>query len=255
MTRRTRRSRAQSPDRPSTSVTGLATYEICPKQYYYTNIVPLRPPFQRALDRGTNIHSILEDLLRGNSIPGVDQLETWARPYLSNFLISRFSLATPLYVEKPFRLELPGGSISGRIDSVFESRDGGGASWEIVDFKSGRVETREACLAKLQGKLYALAAQELWKVQRVTWSYFYLADGSIHSFDLDPVAAADAAARAGRAMEGIKAERWEPTPGCTCWVCRLSPQEIARGEAYWKRRRPRKSAKVTQPPLTIDTMG
>jgi hypothetical protein len=230
-------------------VTGLATYEICPKQYYYTQIVPLRPPFQRALDRGTSIHSILEDLLRGKSIPHVDQLEPWARPYLSNFLISRFSLATPLYIEKPFRMDVRGGSIRGRIDTVFENRDHGESSWEIVDFKSGRLETRDACLRKLQGKLYALAAQELWKVKRVTWSYFYLADGSIHSFQLDVGAAADAATRAGSALEGIKAGRWEPVPGCTCWVCRLSPGELARGEAYWRRRRARESPRDAQPPL------
>lgn len=233
-------------------MTGLVTYEICPRQYYYTQIVPLRPPFQRALDRGTSIHSILEDLLRGKPVPGADQLPVWARPYLQNFLMSRLSLSAPLYVEKAFELKLPEGSIRGRIDTVFEHTNAGSSGWEIVDFKSGRPEARDVSQAKLQGKLYALAAREIWKIPRVTWSYFYLADGSIHSFELDPAAAADATARAGRALEGIKAGQWEASAECTCWVCRLSPKEIARGEAYWKRHE-REAASTLALPLIADT--
>jgi hypothetical protein len=236
-------------------VTGLVTYEQCPKQYYYTQIVPLRPPFQQALDRGTSIHSILEDLLRGKAIPGADHLPAWTRPYLQNFLTSRFSVSAPLFVEKPFELKLPEGSIRGRIDTVFERHDAGGAAWEIVDFKSGRPERRDASQAKLQGKLYALAARELWRVPHVTWSYFYLADGSIHSFELDTSAAEDAAARAGRALAGIKAGQWAPSPGCSCWVCRLSPKEIARGEAYWSRRPQRERAGEVELPIIADALA
>src|SRR5947209_2676765 len=248
MKRRTRRATAGAGDPPQVSVTGLATYEICPKQYYYTQIVPLRPPYQLALDRGTNIHSILEDVLRGKSIPGLDQLDDWAKPYLANFLVSRFSLSTPLHIEKSFRLELPGGLIRGRIDTVYERNDGGAKSWEIVDFKSGRPERYDVCRAKLQGKLYALAARELWKVPSITWSYFYLADGSIHSFELDAGAAVDAAARVARALEGITAGRWEPSRGCSCWVCRKTPQELARAEDYWSRRRAHDLAGTVESP-------
>src|SRR5947209_8247199 len=110
-------------DKPRISVTALQTYEACPRQYYYTTIVRLPHPYQRALDEGTNIHRIVEDGLRGRGLPSPDEVQPWAREYLANFRNSRFFQQPPLYIEKSFALELPYGTVRGRIDTIYDHLD------------------------------------------------------------------------------------------------------------------------------------
>ncbi len=226
-------------DRLKVSVTALQTYEICPRMYYYTSIVRLPHPYQRALDEGTNIHKVIEDGLRGRGLPEVDTVDAWARQYLINFRDSRFISKSPLHIEKPFALELPSGTVRGRIDTIFEHVDGerGRQWWEIVDFKSGRPENRLDVERKLQLQLYALAVHRLFEQTDIEYTYFYLRDAACHTFEVRPELLESVERRVESIFEGIRARVWEPTPGCSCWVCRKPLREVRSYEAWWWRTR------------------
>ena len=224
------------------SVTALQTYEACPRQYYFTSIVRLPHPYQRALDEGTNIHKIVEDGLRGQGLPSVDAVQPWARQYLVNFRDSRFLQKPPLHIEKSFALELPSGIVRGRIDTIFEHRDEdtGRRWWEIVDFKSGRPERRADVESRLQLNLYALAVKRVFEQPDIEYTYFYLRDAACHTFPVQPDLFGQVEGRVERIFDGIKAEQWDPTPGCTCWVCRRPIAEVRSYEAWWWRKQAEK---------------
>lgn len=222
------------------SVTGLQSYEICPRLYYFTSIVRLPHPYQRALDQGTNIHKIVEDGLRGRGLPELDAVQPWARQYLTNFRDSRFLVQPPLHIEKSFTLELPYGTVRGRIDTIFEhlDEDTGRRWWEIVDFKSGRPERRADVESRLQLNLYALAVKRLFEQEDIEYTYFYLRDAACHTFPVQPELFRRVENRVAGLFEGISAGRWDATPGCDCWVCRKPTNEVRSYEAWWWRTHP-----------------
>jgi CRISPR/Cas system-associated exonuclease Cas4 (RecB family) len=229
-------------DKPKVSVTALQSYEACPRLYYYTSIVRLPHPYQRALDEGTNIHKIVEDGLRGRGLPSPGAVEPWARQYLANFQNSRFLEKPPLHIEKSFALELPYGTVRGRIDTIYEHVEEGTGRhwWEIVDFKSGRPESRDTVEARLQLNLYALAVNRLFAQEDIEYTYFYLRDAACHTFPVQPELFRRVETRVERIFAGIAAERWDPTPGCTCWVCRKPRSEVRSYEAWWWRKQAEK---------------
>jgi RecB family exonuclease len=229
--------------RPRVSVTALQTYESCPRQYYYTSIVRLPHPYQRALDEGTNIHKLIEDGLRGRGLPAEDAVDDWARQYLVNFRDSRFMAHPPIQIEKSFALELPAGTVRGRIDTIYDRADAatGRRWWEIVDFKSGRSESRAAVESRLQLAVYALAVNRLFGQDDIDYTYFYLRDAAIHTFSAQPALFESVEQRVDRIFGGIAAENWEPAAGCRCWVCRMPLREVRSYESWWWRRGPGKA--------------
>lgn len=244
------------------SVTALQTYELCPRQYYFTSIVRLPHPYQRALDEGTNIHKIVEDGLRGRGLPSPEEIEPWAREYLENFRASRFLQAPPVHIEKSFSLELPYGVVRGRIDTIFEHRDdhSGRQWWEIVDFKSGRPEGRSEVESRLQLNLYALAVHRLFGQHDIEYTYFYLRNAACHTFPVQPELYERVESRIERIFDGIGAARWDPPLGCNCWVCRKSRSELRSYEAWWWRKEAQKEKERQTPggdtpPATGETPG
>ncbi|GAC1633404.1 MAG: hypothetical protein NVS4B2_19130 [Chloroflexota bacterium] len=229
-------------DKPKVSATGLQAYETCPRLYYYTSIVRLPHPYQRALDQGTNIHRVVEDGLRGKGLPAEHEVDPWARQYLVNFRDSRFMSASPLHIEKSFALALPYGTVRGRIDTIYAHTDPatGRAWWEIVDFKSGHPENREDVEHKLQLTLYALAVHRLFDQSDIEYTYFYLRNAAAHTFPVAPDLFTQVEGRLERIFTGIAQERWDPGDKCACWVCRTPHARIQRYESWWWSTRGRK---------------
>ena len=59
------------------------------------------------------------------------------------FRAGRFGQTVPYAIEAPFTLLLPGRLIRGRIDAVYRLGDEGGCRFQVVDWKTSRVENAD----------------------------------------------------------------------------------------------------------------
>lgn len=215
------------------SVTGLVTYDTCPKRYYWTEVdrLPRRPgPGAR---RGTRLHRRIEMHNRG-MVP-FDDLDgdlydrapdegrrrgTGRESGWNAFLGSPYADRTPVYVEVPFDLRLDGDTrVRGRVDAVYPHGDNG---WEIVDFKSGRPPKDVPGDVQLQA--YAVAAREAAlgtsAPERLRVSFVYLGDGwKIIEQEVDDRWLERARNRILELVSHIGDKRFEATPSKACHSC------------------------------------
>jgi len=168
---------------PVLSYNAIRLYEICPLQYRFAHIDRLETVRIGGMQFGTNMHRIVELLLRKKQMgektdksdikrliqkywrdlptrpdsenvkfrtAGKEQLEQFVEKFLSDVRSDEI-----LGVEEPFSLSIAETRITGRFDLRI-SRDGGS---EIVDFKTGdpddyssQLQFYAACLNVLNGK-------------------------------------------------------------------------------------------------------
>jgi DNA helicase II / ATP-dependent DNA helicase PcrA len=213
----------------STSATGLVTYAICPKRYYWTTVDPLPRRASAAARRGVDVHRRIElhnvgvvpledfdaidyDLSAGGDEVGIGD------PF-TVFESSRYAARTPLLTEVPFELYRAGGTVRGRIDAVYDD-DG---KWEIVDFKSGR--NREDGVNLVQLQTYALAVSEIdfgvSPPQQLEASFVYLGgeEALVRSHGVDEPWMRKAAATVDGLLEAIGRSEWPTTPSAECRGC------------------------------------
>ena len=165
------------------SVTGLVTYAICPKRFFWTDVDPLPRRRSSAAAAGTELHRRIELHQRGQvpfeeisedlyDAPG----EAIGEGGFTAFLGSRFAETDADLVEAPFTLRLDNDfKVRGRVDAIYIAD----TSWEIVDFKSGRPKDDDARLVQLEA--YAIAAEEVDfgrpKPEAIDVTFAYLGGG------------------------------------------------------------------------------
>ena len=210
------------PAPPTTSVTGLVTYATCPKQFYWKEVDRLPRRANPASRRGVEVHRKIE-LHHLGAIPLTD-LETIEYDNVSeattgafqSFLNSRFASMDTKAVEVAFSLQLPEGTVRGRIDAVF-----GGESWEIVDYKSGRPSSNPARIVQLQA--YAVAADRGLlgpAPDGMTVTFAYLGGGLTEErHDVDEAWMREAEASIRDALTSIASEEFDPSPSNACRTC------------------------------------
>ena len=216
------------PEPPTTlGVTGLIDYGGCPKRFYWSSVRPL-PRFSGPHARiGTEIHRWIErrsagqaTLLELDEEPDLTSEELAGQPgkirqLRDAFLASRFANAVPLYAERPFLLSFGDVTVSGRIDAIYGVPDG---PWEVVDYKTGRRPADDE-LASAQLDVYALACIDVWgkRPDELTLTYLYLGSGEeVSRAAPDPARVRD---RVAAWLGGIRAARFDPTPGEQCRWC------------------------------------
>ncbi len=87
--------------------------------------------------------------------------------------------ALPAFLEQAFTLKTPsaapasgvGLTLSGRIDRIDRLRDG---TFEVIDYKTGRVPEEKSTEDNLQLSLYALACRDVLKIPATRFSLYYL---------------------------------------------------------------------------------
>ncbi len=218
------------------SYNSIRTYEICPKQYWYANVLRLETVRIGGMTFGSNMHRVVELILRRFSQNGrvlqkeVDEIfkDIWRddpyrspaenakyfqagqkqiNQFKSNF-VENLNPSDTLEVESVFNVEMQGVAITGRFDMVRQS----GGVHEIVDFKTGD----EGDYAN-QLTLYA-ACREIQvgdAVQRL--SIYYLKTGK--TVEVDPVAPDVWQTAVKRVRDGIKRRDFSATPGKHCGDC------------------------------------
>ncbi|MFE4874383.1 UvrD-helicase domain-containing protein [Streptomyces sp. NPDC056682] len=151
--------------------------------------MPRRP--QPAARRGTRFHAWVESrfeelplpMLGPDELPGADDSEADIADerdlaaLKEAFERSPYATRTPFRTEAPIQLALAGRVVRGRIDAVYKEGDGAFATYEIVDWKTGR----EATADPLQLAVYRVAwAEQLGiPLEAVEASFVYVRTGEM----------------------------------------------------------------------------
>jgi len=149
---------------------------------------PMPRPPQPAARRGTRFHAWVESrfealtlpLLEPDELPGTEAEiadERDLEALKDAFERTEYAHRTPHRVEAPFQITIAGRVVRGRIDAVYRDGDGEDATYEIVDWKTGRDHSGDP----LQLALYRLAWAEQQGVplESVTSAFVYVRSGEV----------------------------------------------------------------------------
>ncbi|MGW4755888.1 ATP-dependent helicase [Streptomyces chartreusis] len=149
---------------------------------------PMPRPPQPAARRGTRFHAWVEarfeeltlPMLEPDDLPGTEAEiadERDLEALKDAFERTEYAHRTPYRVEAPFQLAIAGRVVRGRIDAVYRTGDGEGATYEIVDWKTNRTRTADP----LQLALYRLAWAEQQGVplESVDAAFLYVRTGEV----------------------------------------------------------------------------
>ncbi|MER6524855.1 ATP-dependent DNA helicase [Streptomyces sp. NPDC001508] len=153
---------------------------------------PMPRPPQPAARRGTRFHAWVEaryealtlPMLEPEELPGTDAEiadERDLEALKEAFERTEYAHRTPYRVEVPVQLSLAGRLVRGRIDAVYKHGDGATATYEIVDWKTGRGHSADP----LQLAVYRIAWAEQQGVppESVTAAFLYVRSGEVERPD------------------------------------------------------------------------
>ncbi len=185
--------------------------------------MPRRP--QPAARRGTRFHAWVESrydelplpMLGPDELPGADDSEADIADerdlaaLKEAFERTPYAVRTPFRTEAPIQLTLAGRVIRGRIDAVYKEGDGTLATYEIVDWKTGRQATADP----LQLAVYRVAWAEQLGVplESVTAAFVYVRTGETVRPARLPGRAELEAILLGHSPQGGPADRPPPPAG------------------------------------------
>ncbi|MFJ3776392.1 UvrD-helicase domain-containing protein [Streptomyces sp. NPDC090075] len=143
---------------------------------------------QPAARRGTRFHAWVEarfeeltlPMLDPDELPGSDAEiadERDLEALKEAFERTEYAHRTPYRVEAPFQLSLAGRVVRGRIDAVYRTGEGDGATYEIVDWKTSR--TRPADPLQLAIYRIGWAEQQGVPPESVTAAFVHVRTGEI----------------------------------------------------------------------------
>ncbi|MFE9255517.1 ATP-dependent helicase [Streptomyces sp. NPDC006879] len=167
--RRTRASVREVELPASLSASDLLRIAADPQAYAREIARPMPRQPQPAARRGTRFHAWVESRFQEVPLPWLDPEELpGAEAEIADeqdlhalkeaFERTPYATRTPYRLETPVQLTLAGRVIRGRIDAVYREGEGAQATYEVVDWKTGRASTADP----LQLAIYRLAwAEEL----------------------------------------------------------------------------------------------
>ena len=150
----------------------------------------IRRPMPRGQDqysrRGTAFHLWVErqftdaaTLFGDEYLDYLDPLEDDSKleDLKTAWLKSNFANRTPVQVEVPFETTIAGVLIRGRIDAIYNDQNGGGDSFQVVDWKTGSKRLGES--ARVQLAMYRLAWAKLagCDISKVSAAFHYVPTG------------------------------------------------------------------------------
>ncbi len=182
----------------SLSYTSINLYKTCPLRYKYQMILNFPIKQSKALSFGNTIHETLKEfhqrkltrpvllselleIYKNKFQPyGYDDRDNQIEYYHEGIRILKqyFEKYGNLHqkhvvIEKFFKFELGGVIVSGKIDRI-DRIDDEKYEYEIIDYKTGEPKSDKELQNDDQLTLYALAAKNYFKYDKVKLSYFYL---------------------------------------------------------------------------------
>jgi len=226
----------------SLSYSDLDCYRTCPMQFKLSRIyrIPGKPSPERSF--GTLVHSVLEHFHRScpreeasfERLAGLFE-EAWQarrlgdgtrqrqfkqqaldglRGYAEEFLRTE---AVPTFFERDFNLRVGPHMLRGRVDRV-DVLPGGGH--ELIDYKVGRTWDDRRVREDLQLSVYQMGAAEVWSIEPVQLSYYFILDNKRVSLRRCEEELEQARQMILEAAEGILSEDFEPREGyISCRYC------------------------------------
>ncbi|NEB73878.1 ATP-dependent helicase [Streptomyces sp. SID14478] len=171
---------------PSLTASQLLRMAADPDGFAQELARPMPRPPQPAARRGTRFHAWVESrfedlrlpMLEPEELPGSDAEvadEQDLEALKEAFERTPYAHRTPYRVELPFQLAIAGRVVRGRIDAVYKEGAGEDTTYEIVDWKTGHLQTGDP----LQLAVYRLAWAEQQGVppESVDAVFVYVRDG------------------------------------------------------------------------------
>lgn len=194
------------------SYSSLATYEECPAKWRYEYVDGIKPPPSPAMERGTRLHQMCEQVLNGEA-ETPPELEPIAR-VLYRLKANEAKTERAWRLDNQWRPVASGSWLIGIVDVHFV-RDG---ALHVYDFKTGRSYPSHS----KQLELYSLIGLCTFsEVPRVEVGAIYIDSGKIQrrrtvERQEAPALLADWSRRAETMFAD---EALAPTPGSGCYWC------------------------------------
>ncbi len=237
------------PDQPRVGVlprefsyTQIHTFETCPYKYKFKYIFRLPSPLVHPMSFGTSAHStlnqlyqrvksglpvskdILKELYEKNWIPyGYEsKSHELARKKSGLASLSMFydlnssPWIIPAYLERGFKLKIGNFVFSGRIDRIDVLDDG---TYEVIDYKTGKIKSEMNPKKDLQLSLYALACKKAFGISISRLSLYFIESNQKVSTTRSDQDLLKAEKEIGDLVSRMQTSDFAPTPGYVCSFC------------------------------------
>ncbi len=225
----------------------IRTFETCPLSYMYSNVWNLQTVRIGGLEYGSNVHKILETIIReiinGQKLQDLDFEDIFERNWKNNnfrdeeenekfksiakkqiisFLTNQKDLLVKnriFSVEEEFNVMIGDNMITGRFDAVFETSEGK----LLIDFKTGDKKDYSSQLS-----FYSICFKEKHSNNNLKLAIYYLKDAILEyvtpnepQFELDKIS---------KISQEIKTGNFTANPGKHCsdcaynTICKFSPK-------------------------------
>jgi len=220
----------------------LETFSTCPLKFNYQYLLNVPVSYGHAANFGNSIHGtlndfyktlkagqpvsldLMKDLYEKNWIPhGYDSIEHEAErrkkgwEQLETFYDTNSTpWVKPAYLERPFSIKLADNWFTGRVDRIDKLSDG---TYEVIDYKTGRLKDDIKLKGNTQLALYVIAAQEIFNLKVSSASLYYLEDNKKLSITVEELDIPKARVKILETVSKIQESDFAPTPGYACSFC------------------------------------
>ena len=213
------------------SASDIETYRLCPLKYKFARVfrIPQEPTINQRF--GIVMHQVLEryhqagrgsleDLMsvfevcwRRNGFGGGSddlQFREKAVAALTRYWqLDRESAGEPVWFERSFSFKLGPHLLRGRVDRVDRLPDG---SYELIDYKTGKVKGERELREDVQLSLYQMGARDSWRLPTSAQSYYYVLENEKVPVEHSEEELERVRTTVAEVGEGILAQAFEPQP-------------------------------------------
>ena len=224
------------------SYSQLETFSQCPLKYRYRYILGIPTPPNHALSFGQTIHRTLRDFHRECLLKGQADLDRLLNLYQHHWLPEGYDskehqqkrfeegreilkkyfkkhkelLGEPVFLEKKFTLKIGQTSLIGSIDRVDRRPDG---SFEIIDYKTGKVKEQKYVDKDEQLSIYALAAREALGIEPKSLSLYFIEENKKLTTTRSQEQLEKKRQEIAQKIEEIKKSDFKPKVSVLCRYC------------------------------------